>query len=102
ELNRPGENAAVLLDAVAHSVGQRIVRDQAGNVYAMGAATSAERVAANLELATPMAGGAFEGTAPENISVWFQPYFEGAIDPTGAVFTTAGDADTFPSGPLTA
>ena len=49
EFSRYSDNPAVILDAVAHSVGHRIIRDFDGTVYAYGWANSKLRVTSSID-----------------------------------------------------
>lgn len=93
ELTRPYENAALLLDAAAFSVGQRVVADLEGTISLENAATSLSWTNANLADSAPllMAGGQFTGSTPAavypaQIVVSFQKWREGAVDPGGDVW----------------
>jgi len=75
ELSRSYESAAVILDAVAHSVGHRIVRDFDGTVTSMNWATSATRLASNQPLGNLVCGGLYGPlSGPTSLSVAFPKY----------------------------
>lgn len=100
ELSRPTENVAVLLDAVAHSVGQVIVVDLDGSVRSLGWGSSSGRYLANKQDAQPIAGGDFSdmnpaAAYPGQMTVSFQKYREGAVDPTGDLHTVSRPAGEF-------
>lgn len=58
EWKRDGENAAMLLDAAAQTVGQRVVRDwSTGNTYTLGYSSSISRYNANTANIVPGSGG---------------------------------------------
>src|SRR6185437_10805426 len=60
------DSLPLLLDAVARSVGQRIVRDFAGGVRAWNVAASQAQVAVNFSTASLIAGGAMDLVAGDN------------------------------------
>jgi hypothetical protein len=97
ELSRKYENAAVLLDAVAHSCGQRIVRQPDGTVSAVNTTTSNVAQTLNLSAGWLMMGGASDGLnspsiTPESVLVTFQKWRECAVDPTGDKYTVSKNA----------
>ena len=71
ELKRHYENVAILLDAVAHCVGQRITFSPDGNVYSRGHAEAESQHSINLSTETDswkqVAGGDFSDEHPEAI-----------------------------------
>lgn len=73
ELTRKHDNAGVLLDAVAHSIGQRIVRWPDGTIKSMNWSTSAAQLVDNVESKTPwqqIAGGELDfGPVPASVNV---------------------------------
>lgn len=73
ELTRRFDNAGVLLDAVAHSIGQRIVRWPDGTIKSMNFTTSTTQLTTNLESKTPWeqsAGGELDfGPVPASVNV---------------------------------
>ncbi|MDE2103965.1 MAG: hypothetical protein KGL39_42405, partial [Patescibacteria group bacterium] len=89
ELSRNSENAAVLLDAVSHSVGQRVVVQVDGTVSSMNWQASASAYLANR--AQPLMGGESSSDAifPADINVAFLKYYYGAPDPNGDVYVSA-------------
>lgn len=97
ELHRPIENLAMLLDAVARSVGQVIVVELDGTVRSLGWSTSAARAAANLAAGSAIAGGEFSSlnraaVVPAEVVVSFQKWREGAVDPNGELHTVSTPA----------
>ena len=96
ELQRKYENAAVMLDAVAHSVGQRIVLDLDGTVRALDNESSDERRTANEESndwATIAGGSRANNTGsvtPGSVLVTFQKWRQGMPDPGGDKFVVTG------------
>ena len=106
ELSRRQENAAVLLDAVAHSVGHRIVRDYDGVVQSMDWDTSATRLAYNLDPrnrslavqgtmpgATVCGGNIGPMPAPKSVRVAFPKYSHQVPHCDGDMFTITSDTD---------
>lgn len=89
ELTRPYENAALLLDACAHSVGMVVVADLDGAIFIIQPVTSEAVYQANVAAQpTPLAGGDFsllsESSAyPQQVTVTFQKWREGAVYPNG-------------------
>lgn len=87
------ENAAVFLDGVAYSVGQRIVFGLTGSATSQSSANAATAAAANLALSdTPLAGGAYaedfiNNSVPATAKVVYPPSTSGAgyLQQTGTV-----------------
>lgn len=115
ELSRTYENAAVLLDAIAACVGQRVVVDLAGKVYSMSATRSYEVLQGNWdgwprgraktvdvtgavdELGYwKLAGGGlkpnYNNFAPENLRVVFGRYVNGQPVESGLVWIEESSA----------
>lgn len=80
QLTRQGGNAGVLLDAVAHSVGQRIVRHPDGTVHSMNWTSSQSQLTTNIESKTPwqqIAGGELEyGPVPASVNVFYRKFVD--------------------------
>lgn len=93
ELTRRYENAAVLLDAVAHSCGHRIVRKLDGTVHAINAASSLTLFNTNsgdFESAGANLGAGFNYGKPASVAVTFPKYRQCQVDPNGDLLLLAG------------
>jgi hypothetical protein len=91
ELTRRYENAAVMLDAAAHSTGRRIVVEFDGTVLALGFNGSLTRLEGNLEEYALLAGGKIDfnlaAITPEKVLVTFPKYYDHYPDCNGELFT---------------
>lgn len=107
ELTRRYENLALLLDAVAHSVGQRILVGYDGTVAANNAAScaciydgnqppSTTRPRAELEFPSLMAGGGliYARATPESVTVTFPKYRNGSPLSDGQVYAIDVEIET--------
>lgn len=87
ELTRRYQNAAVLLDAVAHSVGQRIIVLIDGRVYAAGTEQTQADLAENFSEYQLIMGDKIElnpnAVIPEKVVVTFVKWRECQADPNG-------------------
>ena len=98
ELTRQYENAAVLLDAVAWNVGQRVVPELDGSFRMMSWTTSTATYATNGTKAKWLWAGGGRNTQqqlrrPDNVRVVFPVYRNGVIDEGGEVYPlTVGGA----------
>lgn len=101
ELTRRYENAAVLMDSVAHSVGQRIVRDLDGTVYSLDWTTSDDRLGNNLDGSWGLLAGAdFSGTrdgavTPQYVRVVFPTFINRMPDKDRGVFSVIREASSY-------
>lgn len=86
KLSRRYSNAAMMLDAAAHSVGVRIVRRLSGTVEAITSGTSTSRLNSQIGKWTKLAGGV-KGASPEPAAVVVTfPQFPEPGDDKGAVW----------------
>ncbi len=90
DLTRRWDNAAVLLDAVAWSIGKRVVRTLAGGVVLQDSDEAEIFHADNLGNLPPVvAGGRFDdssGGMPENLLVTFRKAIDGVVVPDADVW----------------
>ncbi len=97
ELTRRYENAAVLLDALAHSSGRRIVVNFDGSVKAMGFAAADTTLGENLTEYALVAGGEIEAhlaaITPATVLVTFPKWREHYPDPNGDLHTVEIEAE---------
>jgi hypothetical protein len=93
ELSRRYENAAALLDAVAHSLGHRVVVDYEGTVHSMDADRSQTRLDANLSGDVPLIAGDDVGPdpAPDRMTVTFPKFSHGVPHCDGDVYEITSD-----------
>jgi len=90
EFSRPHENAAVLMDAAAWCVGQRVTRDLEGRLWSTGPATSLYQLGANFgspAAADPLYERSRWPSAVRVVFPRYEPWDEGA-SPTGVTRTT--------------
>ena len=97
ELTRRFDNAGTLLDAVAHSIGQRIVRWPDGTIKSMNWSTSAAQLVDNVESKTPwqqIAGGELDfGPVPASVNVVCRRFVDHVAIPRKVnTFTEAASA----------
>lgn len=102
ELTRSYENMAVLLDAIAHSLGQRILRQLDGTVTSTSWKTSDGTLTSNTAGAAALLGGDFSevlpgAIVPEKVSVAFPKWYYGAPDPYGGLYSSDQQASDFTS-----
>lgn len=105
QMTRPKENAAAYLDAVAHSVGQRIVRWPDGTIKSMAWATSQDQLTDNIETKTPwqqLAGGEFDyGPVPASVDVNYRRFVDHVFIPDRAVILYSEPAASHLDSPTT-
>ena len=94
EMTRRYENAALLLDAVAASVGQRIVRQTDGTVESLNWSTSATTHATNIATGQLLMGGTISGVhdkslLPSSVLVTFPKWRQFYPDPNGDLYTVS-------------
>lgn len=105
EFTREFQNIALLMDAAAASVGQRIVRQLDGSVESLGSDNAATALAGNVSgggesgIYRLIAGGDFSNVAPwsirpEKVKVVFPRYDLGRPDCDGAVYAESVNATT--------
>lgn len=98
ELTRRYENAALLLDALAHSTGRRIVVGFDGSVKAAGVAGASGDLDSNLEEYALIAGGPIDrnlaAITPAKVLVTFPKWREHYPDPGGDLHTVEVEAET--------
>jgi hypothetical protein len=100
ELTRSYENIAVLLDGIAHSLGQRIVRQLDGTVTSSNWETSAASLEENAGEPAALLGGEFSedlpsAVVPEKVRVVFPKWYYGAVDPYGGLYASDQEASDF-------
>jgi hypothetical protein len=92
EIARRYENAAVLLDAMAASVGQRVVRKFDGTTEVVTAATSTTRLTSQIDAADKIAGGMVTRyPVPAQVRVVFPKIANGCLK-DGEVYTKTANA----------
>lgn len=99
ELSRRASNAAVMFDAIAHSVGCRVVRHLDATVEVITASDSTTRLNDQKNKWTKMAGAVFGDTLlPENVSVSFAKWPKNCAGEAGGVYidtaAAPGEAET--------
>jgi hypothetical protein len=91
DFTRPWDNAALLLDALAVSIGRRIVRRFDGTVHLDDFASAAAKLEENLDLKyEQLAGGDFsvlEGDLPEKVVVAFRKIKQHLLQADGKRYT---------------
>ncbi len=104
ELTRRFDNAAVMLDAVAHSTGRRLVRWPDGTIRLTNWSTAADQLTVNIAAHTPwtqIAGGDLDyGPVPAIVRIVARAYDNGTIQP-GQTFDYSEAAGLHLTDPVT-